>query len=43
VANSAGLRRVALYDGATELAEVAGGATLTFSTRPREVNDRLFG
>jgi hypothetical protein len=31
VANSAGLRRVALYDGATEIAEVAGGATLTFS------------
>jgi hypothetical protein len=27
VANSAGLRRVALYDGATEIAEVAGGAT----------------
>jgi hypothetical protein len=31
VANSASLRRVALYDGSTEIAEVAGGATLTYS------------
>ncbi len=31
VANSANLRRVALYDGSTELGEVAGGATATFT------------
>ena len=31
VANSAGLRRVAIYDGSTEIAELAAGATLTFS------------
>ena len=31
VANSTNLRRVALYDGATELREVAAGATITFT------------
>jgi len=31
VSNSDSLRRVALYDGSTEIAEVAGGASLTFS------------
>ncbi len=31
VANSTGLRRVALYDGSTEIAELAAGATLTYS------------
>ncbi len=31
VANGANLRRVALYDGTTEVAEVAGGPTVTFS------------
>ncbi|MBK8698263.1 MAG: T9SS type A sorting domain-containing protein, partial [Saprospiraceae bacterium] len=29
--NSANIRRVALYDGTTELGEVAGGATVTFT------------
>lgn len=29
--NSANIRRVALYDGTTELGEVAGGATVSFS------------
>ena len=32
VANSANLRRVALYDGNTEIAEVAGGASVVFSS-----------
>ena len=31
VANGANLRRVALYDGDTEIAEVAGGASVAFS------------
>jgi hypothetical protein len=31
VANGAALRRVALYDGTTEIAEVAGGASAVFS------------
>lgn len=31
VANSSNLRRVALYDGSTELGEVAAGSTITFS------------
>ncbi len=31
LSNSDNLRRVALYDGATELAEVAAGATVTFT------------
>lgn len=31
VQNGANLRRIALYDGATEIAEVAGGATASFS------------
>jgi|GEM_PF-3232387 len=31
VANGGNLRRVALYDGATEVAEVAGGTTVTFT------------
>jgi len=32
VANSASVRRIALYDGSTELGEVAGGATATFGS-----------
>lgn len=31
LSNSANIRRVALYDGTTELGEVAGGATVSFS------------
>jgi len=31
LSNSANVRRVALYDGTTELAELAGGATVNFS------------
>ena len=31
LSNSSNIRRVAIYDGATEIAEVAGGSTVTFS------------
>lgn len=32
ISNSANIRRVAIYDGSTEVAEVAGGATVNFSS-----------